>query len=105
MSKLNLGRARGDNAGSQNATLNSVKPAKAAFPKFTGKNAAELNALAQFIEDKFTNAHDFSRDIASKEVDTTLERLHTAMLKLKEASDTDNDELCEALKTSITEQV
>lgn len=43
---LNLGRMRGDNTGSQDTILNSIKPQKTAFPRFTGKNADELNTLA-----------------------------------------------------------
>ena len=102
---VNLGRSRGDNTGSQNATLNSVKAQKVAFPKFSGKNASELNALAQFIEDKFNANHEFSRDITSKNVDTTLERLHTAMLKLKEASDSDNETAYDEIKATIVDEV
>lgn len=102
---LNLGRMRGDNTGSQDTILNSIKPQKTAFPHFTGKNADELNALAQFIEDKIASANEYGKDLTSKNVDTTLERMHTLMLKLKDASDSDNTTAYEKLQAQIISQV
>lgn len=102
---LNLGRMRGDNTGSQDTILNSIKPQKTAIPRFTGKNADELNALAQFIEDKIASANEYGKDLTSKNVDTTLERMHTLMLKLKDASDSDNTTAYEKLQAEIIAQV
>lgn len=102
---LNLGRSRSDNPGSQNTILNTIKPGKVAMPKFTGKNASELNALAQFIEDKFNSGHLYDKDLTSSNVDTTLERLHTTFLKLKDASDADNQTAYDQLKSDIIDQV
>ena len=102
---LNLGRMRGDNTGSQDTILNSIKPQKTAFPRFTGKNADELNTLAQFIEDKIASANEYGKDLTSKNVDTTLERMHTLMLKLKDASDSDNTTAYEKLQGEIIAQV
>ena len=87
---LNLGRTRNDIAGSQDSLLNSIKLEKTALPKFTGKNAAELNSLAQFIEEKLTKSSNYSKDLTSANADATLEHMHDALLKLKEASDTDD---------------
>jgi hypothetical protein len=87
---FNLGRSRSDITGSQNSGLNTIKPVSVALPKFTGKNANELNSLVAFIEEKINTIYDYNKGITSVNVDTTLERLNTALIKLKEASDSDN---------------
>ncbi len=102
---FNLGRSRSDIAGSQDSSLNSIKPNGVALPKFTGKNANELNSLATFIEEKINTYYEYNKGITSAGIDATLERLHEALLKLKEASDTDNSNQYELLKQSIVDDV